>query len=114
MTASAKVAGVDKTILTDAKGMTLYYYTPDTATTSACTGACAAAWPPLLFSGSGTPTASGTLPGTLSAVTSANGNQVLYNGHFLYTFVKDKAPGDVTGEGVGGKWHTATTDTPKL
>jgi predicted lipoprotein with Yx(FWY)xxD motif len=109
-TASATVQGKSVTILTNAQGLTLYYFMPDTATTSACTGGCAHAWPPLIMTGSGTPTAASTLPGTLTAVSSGNGNQVEYNGHLLYNFASDSAPGQTNGEGVGGKWFVATTD----
>jgi len=94
--------------------MTLYYYTPDTATTVACTGGCATNWPPVLFTGTGTPTGATTLTGTLAVLSNPNGSQVTYNGHPLYTFVADKAPGDTTGEGKGGKWHVVTPDVPKL
>jgi predicted lipoprotein with Yx(FWY)xxD motif len=109
-TASATVGGKTVTILTNAQGLTLYYYKPDTSTTAACTGGCASAWPPLLFTGSGTPTSATPLPGTLSVVTSANGAQVQYQGHFLYTFGGDSAPGDTHGEGIGNVWYVATTD----
>ena len=109
-TATATVNGQSTTILTNAQGMTLYYFKPDTTTTSACTGACATAWPPLLMTGSGTPSAASTLSGTLTAVTTANGNQVEYNGHLLYTYSGDTAAGQTTGEGKGGKWFVATTD----
>ena len=108
-TASATVGGKSVTILTDSKGMTLYYRTSDTAT-SVCSGGCAQAWPPVLFSGSGTPTSSTTLPGTLSVVTDTNGAQVAYQGHPLYTFASDTAPGQITGQGKGGVWFVATTD----
>ena len=109
-TATATVTGKSETILTDAKGKTLYYFTPDTATTSACTGSCAQNWPPLLATGSGAPTSATTLSGKLSAQTTANGNQVEYNGHLLYTFAADSAPGQTNGEGVLGKWFVATSD----
>lgn len=109
-TASATVGGKTETILTDEKGMTLYYYKPDTATTSACTGGCAQNWPPLLMTGTGQPTPEGLSKGTLAVLTDANGNQVTFNGHPLYTFVADKAPGDVTGDGKAGVWFVATTD----
>lgn len=109
-TATATVQGKSVTILTDAKGDTLYYFTPDSASKSACTGGCAGAWPPLLFSGSGSPTAATTLSGSLTAVSSGNGNQVEYNGHLLYTFAGDSAPGQTNGEGQFGKWFVATTD----
>ncbi len=107
-TAKATVKGKAETILTDAQGSTLYYFTPDAPTKLACSGACAQAWPPLLSKGSGTPLADAPLPAKLSTLNDANGNQVECNGHLLYTFVKDAAPGDVTGQGVGGKWFVAT------
>lgn len=107
-TASATVDGKTVTILTDTKGMTLYYRTSDTAT-SVCSGGCAQAWPPLLFSGSGTPTSSTPLPGTLSTLSDTNGTQVVYQGHPLYTFTSDTAPGQTTGQAVGGVWFVATT-----
>lgn len=110
MTASATVDGKSVTILTNAQGMTLYYYKPDTPTSSACTGGCAQNWPPLLFNGSGTPSSSTTLPGNLSVVNTANGAQVEYQGHPLYTFVGDTAAGQTNGEGKGGVWFAATTD----
>ena len=105
-TTTATVNGKTETILTDAQGKTLYYSTSDTATTSACTGVCAKSWPPELTSG--TPTSSTALPGKLSAQTTANGNQVQYNGHFLYTFAADGGPGHTRGEGRLGKWFVAT------
>lgn len=117
MTASATVGGQSVTILTDAKGMTLYYFTPDTATTAACTsaGGCTTNWPPLLFTASTTPTSSTTLPGLLSLASNANGSQVQYQNHFLYTFAGDKKPGDTNGQGLaGGKWLVATTDLTLL
>ena len=107
-TATAMVSGRSETVLTNAQGKTLYYFTPDTTTTSACTGSCAQNWPPLLSTGSSTPTSATTLPGKLSAQTTANGNQVEYNGHLLYTFAADSAPGQTNGEGVLGKWFVAT------
>ncbi len=108
-TSSATVNGQSVTILTNAQGMTLYYFKPDTATTSACTGACATNWPPLVFSGSGSPTSATALPGTLSVVADAHGQQVEYNGHMLYTFSGDTAPGQTHGEGIKGNWFVATT-----
>ncbi|MBO0789702.1 MAG: hypothetical protein J2P36_01980 [Ktedonobacteraceae bacterium] len=110
-TASATVDGKSQTILTDAKGMTLYYFTQDTATMSACTSAdgCAQAWPPLLYTGPGDPQSATKLPGTLKVVMTANGQQVTYNGHPLYTYATDQAPGDTTGQGVFNKF-VATVD----
>ncbi len=105
-TTTAAVKGTSETILTDAQGKTLYYFTSDTATASACTGVCAKSWPPLMTSG--TPTSATALPGKLSAQTTVNGNQVAYNGHLLYTFAADGGPGHTRGEGRLGKWFVAT------
>jgi predicted lipoprotein with Yx(FWY)xxD motif len=107
-TASAMVSGKSETILTNAQGMTLYYRTTDAPPTTVCSGGCASAWPPLLASGSNTPTSKTSLPGKLSVQTDANGTQVEYNGHLLYTFSGDTAAGQTTGEGFGGVWHVCT------
>jgi predicted lipoprotein with Yx(FWY)xxD motif len=108
-TASIKVGTNTQTVLKNSKGLTLYYFTPDTATTVACSGGCASNWPPLL-SASGTPTSNPTLPGQLTVLNGANGNQVVYNGHPLYTYSKDGDSSDVYGQGIGGKWFAATPD----
>lgn len=89
------VQGTTETILEDAKGFPLYVYQPDTPTTSHVSGQLAALWPPLIAKA---PTASGAT-GTLRSLATGNGQQVSYNGHFLYTFVED-SPGHVTGQGV--------------
>ena len=107
-TATATVNGTSETILTTAQGRTLYYRTTDMPPTTVCSGGCASAWPPLLVSGSSTPTSATSLPGKLSAQADANGTQVEYNGHPLYTYSGDTAPGQTTGEGVGGIWHVVT------
>jgi len=107
-TATATVNGKSTTILTNDQGMTLYYFTEDTATKAACTGTCAGIWPPLLFSAAGAPTGATTLPGSLSVVTNANGMQVEYNGYPLYTYSKDTAPRQTNGEGLFGKWFVCT------
>jgi len=112
-TAQATVNGKAVTILTDAQGRTLYYFTPDTASKTVCTGSCAQAWPPLLFTGTGKPSASTTLPGELEVYPNANGKQVIYNDHPLYIYSGDSAAGQTNGEGLFGKWFVATTDLAK-
>ena len=107
-TATVTVKGQSETVLTNAQGMTLYYFTPDSATQSACSGACAQTWPPLAFTGSGGPSSSTTLAGKLSVQMDANGRQVEYNGHPLYTYSGDTAPGQTNGEGLLGKWFVST------
>ena len=106
--ATATVSGKSVPILTNAQGMTLYSRTRDMPPTTVCSGGCASAWPPLLVSGSSTPTSTTSLSGKLSVQADANGNQVEYNGHPLYTYSGDTAPGQTTGEGVGGVWHVCT------
>jgi predicted lipoprotein with Yx(FWY)xxD motif len=110
-TRTATVGGTTKTVLADANGMTLYYFDPDTTQSVACSGACANTWPPLA-AGGGQPKAEGTLPGSISVVDAANGKQVEYNGHPLYTYSGDASAGQAKGDGIGGKWHVATPDTP--
>jgi predicted lipoprotein with Yx(FWY)xxD motif len=94
-TASATVAGKTETILVNRQGQPLYIYRPDTATTSLVTGGLARLWPPLT-----SPVAAGAgVTGKVAVLKDANGQQVTYNGHPLYTFVDDHA-GQVTGQGV--------------
>jgi predicted lipoprotein with Yx(FWY)xxD motif len=107
-TATATVNGASKTILTNGQGLTLYYRTSDVPPATVCSGGCAGAWPPLVVSGSGTPTSATSLPGKLTIIADANGNQVEYNGHPLYTYSGDTASGQTNGEGVAGVWHVCT------
>jgi predicted lipoprotein with Yx(FWY)xxD motif len=109
-TTTVTIKGQSQTVLTNAKGLTLYYFTPDSATQPACSGQCAQNWPPLFFTGSGSPTSSTTLAGKLSLLMDVNGSQVEYNGHLLYTFAGDTAPGQTNGQGLFGKWFVATPD----
>lgn len=104
-TATASVKGQSTTILDNSQGRTLYYRTTDTTSASTCTGGCASAWPPLLTTGS--PVAAASLPGRLNSLRDANGTQVTYNGHLLYTYSGDSKPGDTNGEGIGGVWFVA-------
>jgi predicted lipoprotein with Yx(FWY)xxD motif len=91
-------------VLADSKGLTLYWYAKDTKMTSACTGSCATAWPPLL----GKPSAAmgAHLVGKFGTIKRANGMlQATYKGHPLYTYAADSAPGQTKGNGLGGIWH---------
>ena len=94
-TAPVTVAGKTETILVNAHGLPLYFYRPDTAAKSFVTGGLARLWPPVT---SAAPTAAGAR-GKVTVVNDANGQQVAYNGHLLYTFISDH-PGQVTGQGV--------------
>jgi len=103
---TAKVGGV--TVLTNAKGFTLYSFAPDTSTMSKCDGTCAQNWPPV----KGPVTASG-VKGTFGTIKRSNGaTQATFDGHPLYAFVGDTAPGQAKGDGLnaaGGVWHEVTT-----
>jgi predicted lipoprotein with Yx(FWY)xxD motif len=107
-TATATVGGKSETVLSNAQGMTLYYRTSDAPPATVCSAGCASAWPPFIVSGPAAPTSVTTLPGTLTTMTDANGKQVAYNGHPLYTFSGDKGPGQTTGNGIAGVWFVAT------
>jgi predicted lipoprotein with Yx(FWY)xxD motif len=95
-------------VLTNSAGMTLYWFVPDTPTTSKCTGSCATYWPPV----KGPVTAGSGVTGTLGVITRPDGTmQATYDGHPLYTYVADSAPGQATGNGKnlsGGVWWEMT------
>jgi len=98
-------------ILVDSQGRTLYLFKKDTGTKSACTGACAIAWPPLRVTGK--PTAGpGTSASMVATTQRPDGKpQVTDNGHPLYLYVGDKKPGDTSGQGVnafGGGWFAVS------
>jgi len=112
--ASASAATVIKTasssggtVLTDGSGRAVYLWTKDSGGMSACTGACAGAWPPVTTTG--TATASGSAKASdLGTITRSDGSkQVTYDGHPLYYFSGDSGPGTATGQGsdgFGAKW----------
>lgn len=107
-TKQVMVNGAQTTVLTTPAGKTIYYYKPDTTTTAACVGGCASAWPPVTAPAGATLTAEG-LPETLSTLADANGTQVTYQGHPLYTYSGDQSESDATGEGIdNGNWNVAT------
>ena len=108
-TRSVRVNGNTKQALVTREGKTLYYFAPDTATSVACTGSCVTIWPPLLSSSATMEPIAG-LTGTLATVTRSEGTQVAYNGHPLYSYSGDSAPGDAKGDGFNGKWYVATVD----
>jgi predicted lipoprotein with Yx(FWY)xxD motif len=103
---TATISGVK--VITNAKGFTLYSFAPDTATKSNCNGSCAHFWPPL----KGPVTAGAGVTGKLGTITRSDGStQATYNGHPLYTYVSDTAPGQAKGNGLnlsGGVWHEVT------
>jgi predicted lipoprotein with Yx(FWY)xxD motif len=93
------------TVLTNARGFTLYWFGPDTPTASKCTGSCAAYWPPVI----GSPKAGPGVTGTLGTVSRGGHTvQATYDGHPLYTYVGDDGPGLANGNNLdlnGGPWY---------
>ena len=103
---TARIGGV--TVLTDAKGLTLYWFAPDTATRSNCNGSCAAYWPPV----KGPATPGPGVTGRLATIKRSDGSiQVTYDGHPLYTYVGDTGSGQANGNRLnlnGGLWYEVT------
>ncbi|MFI0846816.1 hypothetical protein [Mesorhizobium sp. IMUNJ 23232] len=93
-------------IWTDQNGMTLYTFDKDEAGKSNCYDKCATNWPPLKAE------AGAMAMGEWTVVERTDGTKMwAYEGHPLYTFINDKAAGDVTGDGKGdGTWHVAKAD----
>ena len=100
-------------VVTNSKGMTWYWFVPDTSTASRCTGSCATYWPPLI----GPVTAGSGVTGMLATITRPGGAvQVTYDGHPLYTYAGDSAPGQAKGNGLnvsGGVWWEMTVSGAK-
>lgn len=98
---TAEIGG--KEVLTDANGMTLYTFAKDTPGVSNCYDDCAVKWPPLFAADDAKD------EGEFTVVTRKDGTKMwAHEGWPLYLWINDKAPGDTTGDMVGGVWHTAT------
>ena len=99
-------------ILVDSEGDTVYLFKKDTSTKSTCTGACAAAWPPVPATGKPT-VATGLSAAKVGTTTGADGKpQVTYDGHPLYRFEGDSKPGDANGQGTnafGALWYVVSS-----
>jgi predicted lipoprotein with Yx(FWY)xxD motif len=103
---TAQIGGM--TVLTNVQGFTLYSFAPDTPSRSNCNATCAAYWPPV----TGNPAAGLGVTGKLSTIKRSDGTtQAVYNGHPLYTYIGDTAPGQAHGNNLnlnGGLWHEIT------
>jgi predicted lipoprotein with Yx(FWY)xxD motif len=97
------IGGVD--VLANADGLTLYWFAPDTSTSSKCFGSCAIYWPPV----SGSPEAGPGVTGKLGTIKRPGGGlQATYDGHPLYTYIGDRGPGQANGNDLdlnGGFWY---------
>jgi predicted lipoprotein with Yx(FWY)xxD motif len=102
-----KIGGAS--VLANSKGLTLYWFAPDTATKSVCYGSCAQYWPPV----KGPLTAPAGVTGKFATIKRTDGSvQATYNGHPLYTYVGDSGEGQAHGNNLnlnGGLWHEVTT-----
>jgi len=100
---TARIGSAD--VLTNADGLTLYWFAPDTSTSSKCFGSCATYWPPV----SGSPTAGPGVTGKLGTIKRPGGGlQATYDGHPLYTYIGDSGPGQANGNDLdlnGGYWY---------
>ena len=100
---TVKIGGVD--VLANSDGLTLYWFEPDTTTSSKCFGSCAIYWPPV----SGSPAAGPGVTGKLGTIKRPGGGlQATYNGHPLYTYIGDRGPGQANGNDLdlnGGFWY---------
>ena len=104
------------TIVVDGAGMTVYVFDNDTANsgTSTCEGECLVQWPAVVTD-SDNPTVEGVM-GTVGTITRTDdgAKQITLNGLPLYYWVEDTAPGDVSGQGVGGVWWVVGPDGVKI
>ena len=100
------------TILTDGRGFTVYAFDADKGTKSACSGACATAWPPVKATGTAPQVGTGVTQSLVGETTRADGSkQLTYAGRPLYLFQGDSAPGDTNGDGstaFGARWDALT------
>jgi len=109
MAFAAEPAMMKDGMMVDHKGMTLYTFDKDTGGKSVCTGQCAENWPPLKAQ------ADDKAEGDWTIVKRDDGTmQWAYKGKPLYYFMKDKAPGDKTGDKMKDVWHVITNSGPKM
>lgn len=105
------------TILVDSHGRTLYLFAKDKNGKSACSGACAAYWPPLMASGKPRALA-GVKASLLGTTRRSNGRlQVTYRHHPLYRYAGDTSKGQLNGQGLndfGGYWWVLSPAGTKI
>jgi predicted lipoprotein with Yx(FWY)xxD motif len=111
------ISGIPGKALVASNGRTLYLFQADKSGASACSGACAAAWPPLVVTGA--PQAgSGVSQALLGTITRPDGSmQVTYNGHPLYYFRADTSAGAAHGQGIrafGAEWYVVSASGSKI
>jgi predicted lipoprotein with Yx(FWY)xxD motif len=109
---AVSTAKFDRPILVSSTGMTLYKFSADSSTSSACTAGCTTVWPPVTVASGTNPTGGLGTSGTFGTISRSDGTlQVTYDGHPLYTFSGDTTPGDTNGQNItsdGGTWTVVT------
>ena len=111
------ISGIPGKALVGSGGRAIYLFEADKNGTPACTGACAAAWPPV--TATGTPRAgSGVNQALLGTIKRPDGTtQVTYNGHPLYYFAGDTGTGTAKGQGskaFGAGWYVVNASGSKI
>jgi predicted lipoprotein with Yx(FWY)xxD motif len=96
-------------ILTDADGMTIYFFASDTEGVSNCEDDCLANWPPVEVDGE--PEGGEGVDADLGTIERSDGTvQLTVNGFPAYYFAGDAAAGDTNGQGVGDVWWVFGAD----
>ena len=98
---------VDQTgnlVITDSFGRSLYVFDRDSVGASNCNAKCAEVWPPYLLVSGEEPILVGN-PDLSAIQRESNLVQLAYKGRPVYTYMSDRAPGDVKGDGLGNVWH---------
>jgi len=111
------VSGIPGKFLASSQGRTMYLFEADKGGMSACSGACAAAWPPV--TAAAMPMAgSGVEQSLLGTIKRSDGTeQVTYNGHPLYYFAADTGAGMAKGQGskeFGADWYVVNAKGSKI
>jgi predicted lipoprotein with Yx(FWY)xxD motif len=104
-------------IIANGNGRTLYLFEKDKRGKSACSGACASYWPPLITHGKPM-AAGGAKQALLGTINRSNGSrQVTYAGHPVYTYLLDTKRGQTKGEGstlFGAGWDALSPGGKKI
>jgi predicted lipoprotein with Yx(FWY)xxD motif len=117
VTVQAKKGKLGPILAAGPKRLTVYLFEADKGPASACSGACAKAWPPVTTGGAPV-AAAGAVSADLGTIARADGTkQVTYKGHPLYFFAKDGDAGDAYGEGAnafGAGWYVLRPNGSKV
>jgi predicted lipoprotein with Yx(FWY)xxD motif len=115
-TVSAAKSNLGK-IIVNGSGRTLYLFEKDKRGKSACSGACATYWPPLITHGKPM-AAGGAKQALIGTIRRSNGSrQVTYAGHPVYTYLLDTKRGQTKGEGstlFGAGWDALSPSGKKI